>query len=165
LKAAAAVAGALVDGGNGLGAIVAHEVGEAQGEWLRYVAFDVETPLPEIYCARNAIEMPSNVESVVGRESGKIKMTRSFELNRAIGEKKKRRFLGFGSELTDGIPVRVCARTGERGKRLCCTGLLGKRGVRIERAGESEPASCGSGEAKPRATRRTEHFFRTMFQA
>jgi Oxidoreductase molybdopterin binding domain len=89
LQTAAAVAGALVYGGNGNRFELLDEIGKAEGERFVNIPLDAQPPIFQINCIRDSIEMPPNVESFVKRECRAEIMARGFELNwRSVGRIK-----------------------------------------------------------------------------
>ena len=84
-ETAAAVAGALINGGESYGLEFVQQIGKGQRERFVDVAFDVQPPGRKIHFAWDAFEMPADKKCFIGRDGIQKIVSRRFELHRSVG--------------------------------------------------------------------------------
>src|SRR5579864_9304310 len=84
-KAAAVVAGALINGGESNRLEFVQQIGKGQRERFVDVAFDVQPPGRKIHFVWDAFEMPANKKCFIGSDGIQKIVSRRLELHRPVG--------------------------------------------------------------------------------
>src|SRR5262249_6206328 len=85
--------------------------------------------------------MPAHIKGFVGRERRTKIMARGFQLNGPIRKQNQRYLLGFRNIGTDGVPMRICARTSESLHRFGLNRFLSHGPVRRQPSAKSNSTS------------------------